>query len=227
MHLLHILWPLALALLAKQCCASSSTKRDYATHDYFVLEHRPLTGASLEECTEELGVEIVEQVGNLRDIWLVRSIDTPSSSVSARSSVLVRYETLRARAASSEPSFWGRSDIHQHARRISSSIPYLEKQTLRRRSKRDDTLLHRAPPPSIPSDQTLDSTAVAALLDIPDPLFPSQWHIVNNDFPENMMNVTGLWGMGITGKEVITSIVDDGLDYKSKDLAENFVRRLA
>jgi subtilisin family serine protease len=38
-----------------------------------------------------------------------------------------------------------------------------------------------------------------------------------------MMNVTGLWDMGITGNGVITALVDDGLDYESEDLADNFV----
>jgi kexin len=38
-----------------------------------------------------------------------------------------------------------------------------------------------------------------------------------------MMNVTGVWEMGIMGEGVITSLVDDGLDYRSQDLAENFV----
>jgi len=39
-----------------------------------------------------------------------------------------------------------------------------------------------------------------------------------------MMNATPVWEMGLTGKGVITALVDDGLDYKSDDLAANFVR---
>ena len=35
--------------------------------------------------------------------------------------------------------------------------------------------------------------------------------------------VTPIWDMGITGKGVITALVDDGLDYNSDDLAANFV----
>jgi kexin len=38
-----------------------------------------------------------------------------------------------------------------------------------------------------------------------------------------MMNVSRLWDMGITGDGVITALVDDGLDYESEDLADNFV----
>jgi subtilisin family serine protease len=38
-----------------------------------------------------------------------------------------------------------------------------------------------------------------------------------------MMNVTGVWKEGVTGKGVISALVDDGLDYESRDLAPNFV----
>jgi kexin len=39
------------------------------------------------------------------------------------------------------------------------------------------------------------------------------------------MNVTGLWKDGVTGKGVISALVDDGIDYESRDLAPNFVSR--
>lgn len=39
------------------------------------------------------------------------------------------------------------------------------------------------------------------------------------------MNVAGVWEMGITGKGIISAMVDDGLDFESPDLADNFVRR--
>jgi kexin len=54
-------------------------------------------------------------------------------------------------------------------------------------------------------------------------LFSQQWHIVNEEFPEHTMNVTGVWEMGITGKGVISALIDDGLDYEHRDLAANFV----
>jgi hypothetical protein len=38
-----------------------------------------------------------------------------------------------------------------------------------------------------------------------------------------MLNVTGLWKEGITGKGVVSALVDDGLDFESGDLAANFV----
>lgn len=92
-----------------------------------------------------------------------------------------------------------------------SPIKSLTYQTLRTRIK-------RAPPP-VSSPVSSD---VATRLGIVDPLFPEQWHLVNKDSPEHMMNVTGLWEEGYTGLGVISSLIDDGLDYTSEDLAENF-----
>ena len=36
-----------------------------------------------------------------------------------------------------------------------------------------------------------------------------------------MMNVTGLWDMGIAGHGTVTAFVDDGLNYKNEDLLDN------
>ncbi|KAF9078368.1 peptidase S8/S53 domain-containing protein [Rhodocollybia butyracea] len=87
-----------------------------------------------------------------------------------------------------------------------SPIKSLTPQVLRQRTK-------RAPPPT--SD-------VASRLGIQDPLFPDQWHIINTESPDHMMNITGLWEEGYTGLGVISSLIDDGLDYTSEDLADNF-----
>jgi kexin len=100
-------------------------------------------------------------------------------------------------------------------------VKHLARQELRQRVK-------RAPPPIRPGDNDDPSThplaqPVIDKLDIHDPLFIQQWHLINEEYPEHMMNVTRLWEMGITGTGVITALVDDGLDYESEDLADNFV----
>lgn len=217
MRLFHLSWLSVLTLLVQRCRSSLPVKRSYSTHDYFVLEHNLYSGASLDECANELGVEVVERVGEMRNTWLVRRAKTPLTL-----SQNGPMTSLRTRAAARTTSFWARSDDNQRSRRVLSSIDYFAEQIPRQRAKRDDSLIYRAPPPI---DQNPNSpVAVAASLDISDPLFPSQWHIINEEFPEHMMNVTGLWEMGITGQGIITSVVDDGLDYNSTDLAENFVR---
>lgn len=60
-------------------------------------------------------------------------------------------------------------------------------------------------------------------LHLADPMLGQQWHLINQDMKEVELNVTGLWGQGITGKGVKVVIVDDGLDMESDDLKENFV----
>ena len=65
---------LVLALvLPLSALASRPAKRFYNSHDYYVLEHDPSADASLDECAQSLGVEIVEQAGELRNHWLVRT----------------------------------------------------------------------------------------------------------------------------------------------------------
>lgn len=210
--------PLALVLLLSHSFVLGvrPTKRSYHTHDYYVLEHDPYGGASLEDCARALGVEVVEQAGELVNHWLVRipkhmqkrdGVDVVLSSLESLQSLALEHSSLSARSAS-----------NLRSRELSSSIRWLDRQELRQRVK-------RAPPPIQPDPDSPDPVKdVAERLDIQDPTFPQQWHLVNPQYPEHSMNVTGLWDLGFTGKDVISALVDDGLDYEHPDIAANFVR---
>ena len=173
-------------------------------------------------------MELVEQVGELQNHWVVRA---EKQSLSTRDEnpatdfVLEKFDALRTRAH--EP-LSHRSTDAPRAREIVSSVRYLSRQTLRKRTKRDDSLLDRAPPPIIAPAEELGvnatAQAVALRMGINDPMFTQQWHLVNDEFPQHMMNATPIWEMGLTGQGVISALVDDGLDYTSDDLAANFVR---
>lgn len=63
---------------------------------------------------------------------------------------------------------------------------------------------------------------VAEEFHINDPIFKEQWHILNTAFPGHDVNVVPVWRMNITGKGVVTALIDDGLDYESLDLKENY-----
>jgi len=209
--------PLALVLLFSHSfvLGARPTKRFYQTHDYYVLEHDPHAGASLEDCARALGVEVIEQAGELVNHWLVR-IPKRMQRRDGVDVVLSSLKSLRS-LASENPSFSARSAPDPHARELSSSIRWLDRQELRQRVK-------RAPPPIRPDTNSSNSIeAVAERLDIHDPTFPQQWHLVNTQYPEHSMNVTGLWDLGFTGKGVISALVDDGIAYEHPDLAANFV----
>ncbi|KAI0263376.1 peptidase S8/S53 domain-containing protein [Gloeopeniophorella convolvens] len=106
-----------------------------------------------------------------------------------------------------------RNHILPRAAATHPAVRHLARQELRQRVK-------RAPPPVRPAHPL--AQAVIDRLGIADPTFPEQWHLVNEEFPEHMMNVSRLWEMGITGHGVVSALVDDGLDYESDDLAANF-----
>ncbi|KDQ17908.1 hypothetical protein BOTBODRAFT_171611 [Botryobasidium botryosum FD-172 SS1] len=209
--------------------SNSPPKRSYSTHDYYVLEHDPgfHSLATLPDVLLALGVEIVEQVGAIDNHWLVRVPKDWHSEESSRvrsnfstrgvehDRVIRRYHELLAKRA--EPISSRSTDYI-----VASSIRGLEKQVPRQRVKRQ---LPAPPPPTPPSITDLLNakiSQVAARLDIHDPDFPGQWHHLNPQYPGMDLNVTGLWEMGITGRGIYSAVVDDGLDYESEDLAENF-----
>lgn len=63
---------------------------------------------------------------------------------------------------------------------------------------------------------------VSEKLDINDPLFLRQWHLVNTQYPGNDVNVKNVWYKGIRGKNITVAVVDDGLDHDLDDLKDNF-----
>ncbi|KAJ7074131.1 peptidase S8/S53 domain-containing protein [Mycena amicta] len=203
-----MLLPWSLILLVHTVLAVRPAQRFYDTHDYYVLHHDPQTGVGLADAAHALGVELVEQVGELQDHWLVR-VEKPITPKilegrEGRDRVLERHATLRARSTDDDEA------------RIGASIKYLSRQSLRQRVKR--VPVHRQQ-----DDQADGARAVAQRLGIDDPLFTDQWHIINDEAPVHSMNIVPVWEMGFTGKGVISSFIDDGLDYTSEDLKDNFV----
>jgi kexin len=207
----------ALVLLLASClCASAKTKLDWNNHDHFVIQHDPKGRASLAECCNALGVELIEQVGELENHWLVRT-QKHLQRKDSEHPVIDTFNLLRRHAI---------NELHKReptsitSSRVVNSIKMLEKQELRKRVKRELVS------PIERRQQGLVGGAVTAYAEkfnITDPIFPTQWHFVNDQYPTHVMIVTGLWEMGITGKGVISAMVDDGLDYESEDLAANFV----
>jgi kexin len=192
--------------------AATPHKRDDSIHNYYVVELDPRAGTSLPEVARYLGVQVVERAGELDNFWLVRADKFPHGP-DARDPVLGTVDAIRRQSSATLHS---RSPAALHARQLDQSIRHISFQDRKLRVK-------RAPPPIRPGDEN-DSAAVATKIGIADPRFPNQWHLVNDEYPEHSMNVSRLWEEGVTGKGVISALVDDGLDYESRDLADNFVR---
>jgi len=62
-----------------------------------------------------------------------------------------------------------------------------------------------------------------------DPLFPFQWYLKNTGQNGGKvrldLNVEAAWAQGVTGKNVTTAIMDDGVDYMHPDLFNNYNAR--
>jgi len=62
-----------------------------------------------------------------------------------------------------------------------------------------------------------------------DPLFPFQWYLKNTGQNGGKvrldLNVEAAWAQGVTGKNVTTAIMDDGVDYMHPDLYNNYNAR--
>jgi len=63
---------------------------------------------------------------------------------------------------------------------------------------------------------------VMSTLDISDPIFKEQWHLINTVQVGHDINVTGAWLQGYTGEGTIVAMVDDGIDMTSEDLKDNY-----
>lgn len=80
-----------------------------------------------------------------------------------------------------------------------------------------------------------NSLKVENLVDLPpqtdptDPLFQHQWYLKNTGQnggkPKLDLNVAAAWAQGVTGKNVTTAIMDDGVDYMHPDLLHNYNAR--
>ena len=171
--------------------SSTPSIRTYDTHDYYALEYfsdGPSFGASLDEVATALGVEVVEQVGVFKDTWLVRAEKHRESY----DVVLSNFERLQVQATSD---ITPRSEDTLLAKRVVSSVTFLERQDLHE-------LVKRAPPSvASPSMKRATSKEVADRLHLHDPLYKDQWHLVNDEHPEHRMNTTLVWNLDFSGED--------------------------
>ncbi|PWN92699.1 hypothetical protein FA10DRAFT_263457 [Acaromyces ingoldii] len=224
-------------------------KRTYDSHHYYAVDlHSRERHTDPRDIAEVLGVELVERVGELEGVWLVRSekqLDIAKRGagveLEGEDRVLKRWTELKGDGAQ----LVTRSEaLHPRHLAAATAIRSVEKQVLRKRHKRDviyspwDTPQYypqvRAPIPGPepqpypdplppPTSGSIDKIgAMTSKFSIQDPIFKDQWHLANNKINDFDLNITTVWEDGITGKGVRVCLIDDGLDFKSPDLKENF-----
>jgi kexin len=181
--------------------------RNYTTHDYYAIHlspaHSPARIAAL------LGFTYEGELGALENHYVFKAPRHDNDIVDDAVQELKMRRRKREVGAGPHPL---------------DSIRFTQKQKLKpRHVKRNiipGTEFARAGP--LLDSAVLHQKEVARELEIKDPIFGEQWHIMNVKTPGNDLNVTDVWMQGITGKNVTSCIVDDGLDMDSDDLKDNF-----
>ncbi|KAK9448351.1 peptidase S8/S53 domain-containing protein [Limtongia smithiae] len=173
---------------------SNVLPRDYASRDYYVIE---IPGEdSLDAVTafgENTGLRFEERIGSLQDLYLFSAPKTKKNSADDEDLTLLRREL-------SKRSLSGRN--------------YLEKLHTKKLVKRL--------PVSAADSWDDKASLVASAVNIQDPEFKLQWHLLNREQSGHDLNVSAVWLQNIIGKDVVTAIVDDGLDFESDDLKDSF-----
>ncbi|KAF6815999.1 pheromone processing endoprotease kex2 [Colletotrichum sojae] len=198
---------LSAVLLGLLGLASGASVRNYETNDYYVLELDSSTTPG--QVADRLGLRHEGTLGGLDGHHLFSARKEPHDVVKPA----LRERRLKRRGL-------GGSDPLDGVR-------LAQKQVFRKPWEK------RMPPRSVgpknvARQEQPDATMVAEMnkvmqtLQISDPIFNEQWHLLNTVQPGHDINVTGVWTQGITGKNATVAIVDDGLDMYSDDLKPNY-----
>ncbi|KAI8973037.1 peptidase S8/S53 domain-containing protein [Pilobolus umbonatus] len=167
-------------------------KRDPG-RDYYTIHVPDGDEQVAAQISHDLGTQFEGRVGEIDTYYM---LSAPQSR-KRDDPVLSLFHEYQHKTLSKRDSLWSR-------------VKTIDKQVPKKRVKRGP----------IPPKDKVDLTAET--LGIKDPMFREQWHLINTVTPGNDINVTGVWEQGITGKGINVAILDDGLDYESEDLIDNF-----
>ncbi|XP_034026295.1 proprotein convertase subtilisin/kexin type 5b isoform X1 [Thalassophryne amazonica] len=99
-------------------------------------------------------------------------------------------------------------------------VEWIQQQVVKRRIKRD----YKPVPPLSLSSPAYSSLSQNNIF-YNDAKWSSMWYIHCNDDAHNCqsdMNIMGAWKRGYTGKDVVVTILDDGIERSHPDLAQNY-----
>ncbi|KAL6114118.1 pcsk5 [Pungitius sinensis] len=117
-----------------------------------------------------------------------------------------------------------RSTLSSHGRHsfisMEPKVEWIQQQVVKRRIKRD----YKADPPLSLTSPAHSSPAQNNIF-YNDAKWSSMWYIHCNDDVHNCqsdMNIMGAWKRGYTGKDVVVTILDDGIERNHPDLFQNY-----
>ncbi|KAG2232662.1 hypothetical protein INT48_006841 [Thamnidium elegans] len=199
------------------------SKRDYTNRLYYTLHTTDKDSKeAVEHVATTLNARLEGQVGELNQYYL---ISIPKQSKRTDDSLITRFNNYKHRLSKRDLD-WQRVDQIQAqvpARRIYKRAPPFFTEPIVENKEEEYKLNGESQPIELPG--VLEKGAydkIKSLLDIQDPGFNEQWHLMNKENMGYDMNVTGVWSQGITGKNVVVAILDDGLDMNHKDLEDNY-----
>ncbi|PNP86030.1 hypothetical protein FNYG_01086 [Fusarium nygamai] len=190
----------------------SRPARDYALNDYYVLHLDTTT--TPDQVASRLGFAHEGQLGALDDHHVFRARK-------AEHDIVKREITERKRRkrdlGGSDPVDGILLSKKQQARQhlFKREIPPPPKGYVPQLGRRESPVEAR-------DLMSKYQASIMKELDIQDPIFKEQWHLLNPTQVGHDVNVTGLWLDGITGKNVTVAVIDDGLDMNSDDLKPNY-----
>ncbi|KAI1038772.1 hypothetical protein LB503_007843 [Fusarium chuoi] len=190
----------------------SRQARDYALNDYYVLHLDTTT--TPDQVASRLGFAHEGQLGALDDHHVFRARK-------AEHDIVKREITERKRRkrdlGGSDPVDGILLSKKQQARQhlFKREIPPPPKGYVPQLARRESPVEAR-------DLMSKYQASIMKELDIQDPIFKEQWHLLNPTQVGHDVNVTGLWLDGITGKNVTVAVIDDGLDMHSDDLKPNY-----
>lgn len=204
MRILSLCSLLSAATLA--AAAKHLPPRNYSSHDYYAIHLSP--SSSPTDLAAHLGITYEGPLDSLDHHHVFKAPKHENDIV------VDAQQELKRRRRKREAGY----ETH-----VLDNVHFNQKQKINPRHwkrsiipKRQD----RAGPPI--TDAIKAQREAANTLKIHDPIFEEQWHIFNVKTPGNDINVTDVWIQGYTGKGVTACVVDDGLDYDSQDLKDNF-----
>ncbi|ODQ52302.1 hypothetical protein SAICODRAFT_58465 [Saitoella complicata NRRL Y-17804] len=177
-------------------------KRDYEGREYYALQLSE--GMRPETVESEYDLRFEGPIGALEDHYLFSTSEY--EPIERRDELhTLRKRRLEKRSTVEHDILWMERQKPGSKRLVKRSLPVEERQTF-----------------DLTGSPKERFEIVKHALGIQDPIFKDQWHILNTVQEGHDLNVTGVWAQGITGHNVTTAIVDDGLDFTSLDLADSY-----